>query len=124
MIGMIRRVFWMSLGAAAGVSGYRKVARLVRAFSPAPAQETARSWPVLPPPGTARPTQAPWHAPLLRAARATAAFARDVRDGMRIYRLSDSGEAPTLRRHQAARDWAVTQAFADGECPDEVKDGR
>jgi len=121
---MIRRVFWLSLGAAAGVSGYRKLARLARALSPAPAQETARSWPLLPSPGTARRAQVPWHGPLLRGARATAAFAHDVREGMRIYRLSDSREAPRLGGHRAARDWAATQAFADGECPDDVKDGR
>jgi hypothetical protein len=123
MIGMIRRAFWLSVGAAAGVSGYRKAARLGRALAPARAQEAAPPWPALAP--TAPPTtRTRWSGLLARGLRASAAFALDVRDGMRIYRLSDPREAPTLGRNIAARDPAATQAFADGGCPDEVKDGR
>ena len=64
-------------------------------------------------------------------------FARDVREGMRIYRLAcapHQGRAPCAGNrvlpartgakasagHRHAKDWA----FAEGECPDEVKDGR
>ena len=134
---MIRSVFWLSLGAAVGVSGYRKLTRLARAVSPPRAQESARSWgagPVQSPPSVqslatlpAVPStnaRVPWPVRLARGAAATAEFARDVRDGMRIYRLSGRPEVPTLGRHHAAEDWAATQVFADGECPDEVKDGR
>ena len=31
---MIRRLFWMLVGAVAGVTGYRRVARLARAIQP------------------------------------------------------------------------------------------
>jgi hypothetical protein len=131
---MIRSVFWMSLGAAVGVSGYRKFTRLARAVSPGRAPESVRSWgagsaqsgpsgPTVPP-VPAETARAPWPARLARGAVATAEFARDVQDGMRLYRLSGRREAPTLGRHHAAGDWAATQVFADGECPDEVKDGR
>jgi len=131
---MIRSVFWMSVGATVGVSGYRKFTRLARAMSPSRAPESVRSWgagpgqsgpsgsTVAPVPG--EPARAPWPARLARGAVATAEFARDVQDGMRLYRLSGRREAPTLERHHAAEDWAATQVFADGESPDEVKDGR
>ncbi len=128
---MIRSVFWMSLGAAVGVSGYRKFTRLARAVSPGRASESVRSWEAVPgpsgpsgPPVSGETARAPWPARFARGAVATAEFARDVRDGMRLYRLSGRREAPTLGRHHAAEDWAATQVFADGECPDEVKDGR
>ena len=53
---MIRRLFWLTLGAALGISGYRRMTAVERAIMPAPrAQELAR-------------------------------FAGDVREGMDIYR--------------------------------------
>ncbi len=110
MIRTIRRGFWLTVGAAVGVGGYRKVTRLARAVSPARSSAGAGS-------STVGPAAV---AGLVRGARASAVFARDVREGMRIYRLSDRRETLTLGRHRAARDWV----FAEGECPDEVKDGR
>jgi hypothetical protein len=62
---MIRRLFWMSVGAAAGVSGYRRVTRLARAIQP-----QAR--------GRNRPGSRGGHGSL-------AVFLGDVRDGMELY---------------------------------------
>ena len=53
---MIRRLFWLSLGAAVGISGYRRVPAAARVIMPAP------------------------------RARELARFAGDVREGMDIYR--------------------------------------
>lgn len=55
---MIRRVFWLTLGAAGGIMGYRRIARLSR-----------RS--------LARDT--------IRATREVRSFSRDVREGMELY---------------------------------------
>ncbi len=52
---MIRRLFWLTLGAALGVAGYRRLTALARAVSPA-----------------------------ARASGLTR-FAGDVRDGMQLY---------------------------------------
>jgi hypothetical protein len=125
MIRMIGRGFWLTLGAVLGVGGYRKAARLARAVSPVRPTAPARSWTASPAETaqrttTVRASWAAWTAGLVRGARASAGFARDVREGMRIYRLSYRREAPTLGRHRATQDWA----FAEGEFPDEVKDGR
>jgi hypothetical protein len=53
---VIRRLFWLTLGAALGITGYRKVTALARSFTPA-----------------------------VRARELTQ-FAGDVREGMEIYR--------------------------------------
>jgi hypothetical protein len=76
---MIRRLFWMALGAVLGVSGYRKAAMVARAVSPVRARRRAAGR-------------------LARGARATAMFARDVREGMAIYRLAEGRRPPTLER--------------------------
>jgi hypothetical protein len=55
---VIRRVFWLTLGAAGGIMGYRRIARLSR-----------RS--------LARDT--------IRATREVRSFSRDVREGMELY---------------------------------------
>jgi hypothetical protein len=128
MIRMIGRGFWLTLGVVLGVGGYRKAARLARAVSPVRPTARDASWTAQPAetaPG-ATTAQVSWtagtavKAALVRGIRAGAGFARDVREGMRIYRLSYRREAPTLGGHRATKDWA----FAEGEFPDEVKDGR
>jgi hypothetical protein len=115
MIRTIRRGFWLAVGAAVGVGGYRKVTRLARAVSPGYPPAGGRSAPA----GSAS-IAGPAAAALVRGVRASALFARDVREGMRIYRRAGGRAAPGLAHRRGARDWA----FADGECPDEVKDGR
>jgi len=55
---VIRRVFWLSVGAAGGIMGYRRLARLSRR-------------------GLARDT--------IRATREIRGFSRDVREGMELY---------------------------------------
>jgi hypothetical protein len=58
---MIRRGFWLTVGAVGGIMGYRRVARLLpRGGDPAP-----------------RPRQHP--------VRETIRFTRDVREGMDLY---------------------------------------
>ncbi|HUZ22214.1 MAG TPA: hypothetical protein VMV07_00455 [Streptosporangiaceae bacterium] len=82
---MIRRAFWLVLGATLGVSGYRRARRLARALAPA-----ARG----PQPGAAPAARRPQLtgrrvlAGAARAGRSTAegvAFVRDVREGMAEY---------------------------------------
>jgi hypothetical protein len=67
---VIRRVFWLTLGAAGGIMGYRRLARLSRR-------------------GVARDT--------IRATREIRGFSRDVREGMELYSARRSRTAgPTL----------------------------
>ena len=55
---MIRRAFWLTVGAAGGIMGYRRVARLARRSVAADA---------------------------IRATREVQGFSRDVREGMELY---------------------------------------
>jgi hypothetical protein len=62
---MIRRLFWMVVGALLGVTGYRRISRLARTVTlrgPAPGRARGQDW-----------------------AAGAARFARDVRDGMDLY---------------------------------------
>jgi hypothetical protein len=62
---MIRRLFWMIVGALLGVTGYRRVSRLARTVTlrgPAPGRARGQDW-----------------------ASGAARFVRDVRDGMDLY---------------------------------------
>ena len=62
----MRRLFWVSVGAGLGISGYRRATRVVRELSR--------------PRSPLRPrTRARWRV------SGMAAFARDVRDGMDLY---------------------------------------
>lgn len=106
----MRRLFWLTVGAAAGVSGYRKTARLGQLLRPARSPGGRRA---------SRAACAPgW---LARGARSAAAFARDVHEGMRLYRFSEPHAAPTLGRHHETQDMGF--AVTDSECRDRVKDG-
>jgi hypothetical protein len=77
---MIRRGFWLVTGAALGVAGYRKAARVTRALTgqPAGARPVQR-------PGGRGPISRPWPVRLAVGARGAAGFVRDVRDGMTEY---------------------------------------
>jgi hypothetical protein len=64
---MIRRLFWLSAGAVIGVSGYRKVTAKINNAKRA-----------------------------LHPEREIAAFARDVREGARMYRADQDQRPPRL----------------------------
>jgi hypothetical protein len=72
---MIRRLFWLSAGAVIGVSGYRKVT--------AKMNDAKRA---------------------LHPERQIAAFARDVRDGARMYRADQDRRPPRLEYSGPAND--------------------
>jgi hypothetical protein len=86
----MRRLFWVSVGAGLGISGYRRATRVLRELSGHP-----RS-------GRAHPRR-----PRLRQLRGVAGFVRDVREGMDLYaerqrigvgphRTAEGTEGPTL----------------------------
>lgn len=92
---MIRRLFWLTLGAVLGVSGYRRLTALGRYVPPA-----------------------------LRA-REVARFAADVREGMEIYSQRHHGSArPTLESHRGRADANGRRAAPGRPGTDDVKDGR
>jgi hypothetical protein len=72
---MTRKLFWMTVGAGIGISGYRKANRVVRGLTLAPVRR--------------RPRQ---HGGL-------AGFARDVRDGMDLY---EEQQRLNIERRRAA----------------------
>ena len=101
---MIRRGFWVAVGAAIGVSGYRRATRLARTVFPArpgTALATGR-------PAGARPALITGRSLLAAAAtagRGTAqgvAFARDVREGVAEY-LDRQGDQATGRTLDSQR---------------------
>jgi hypothetical protein len=121
----MRRMFWLGVGAAAGVSGYRKAVSLGRALSPG--RSSVRSGLRAPVRGArevnaqaARGAQARgvlavgWSAGrLVRTARAVAAFACDVSDGMRMYRAPEARHPATLEIQPDTADWVLTRAIAN-----------
>jgi hypothetical protein len=70
---VIRRLFWLTLGAVAGVAGYRRVTALARSFSPG------------------------------SRARELARFAGDVREGMDLYMERHPRRAPPTLEGQQVR---------------------
>jgi hypothetical protein len=130
---MIRRGFWMAVGAALGVSGYRRASRLARTVFPAGAGTAlaARSG------GRARPPAITGRSLLAAAAsagRGTAqgvAFARDVREGMAEYFdrqgtrqavpsvVSETGSGPARTRSARSRPGRCTGASAPASRPDD-----
>lgn len=83
---MIRRGFWLFVGAAGGIMGYRRASALTRQVS-----ETLSARP-----GRPRAVKRHW-------ARETIRFTRDVREGMDIYltRREDTS-SPTLGQGASA----------------------
>ena len=96
---MMRRMFWLGLGAVLGVSGYRKATAIARSLRPAP------------------------------RANALAGFAADVREGMAVYRERQAQppastlEGPQRRGLPAGRPEA-SQPRPGTHHHDELKDGR
>jgi hypothetical protein len=94
---VIRRLFWLLLGAVLGVTGYRRVTALARSLRPAPL------------PGS------------------LTGFAADVREGMAVYMERQAGHAPsTLKAHERRGLARGTSASAGRHRShhDEPKDGR
>jgi hypothetical protein len=92
---VIRRLFWLTLGAVLGVSGYRRVTALMRSLSPA--------------------------AQAGRAGR----FLADVREGMAAYmERQPLGRPSTLESHGERRQVRGQSAGQARSRPDEDKDGR
>jgi hypothetical protein len=102
---MIRRGFWLGLGAVLGVAGYRKATAIARSLRPAP------------------------------RASALAGFAADVREGMALYMERQAQQpAPTLEGHRrrglpagrpaAGQPRPDTHPRPDTPHHDELKDGR
>ena len=91
---MIRRLFWLVLGAVLGVTGYRKATALARSLRPAP------------------------------RASGLAEFAADVREGMALYMERHSGDTPsTLEGHPPSRPAPGRRALRNNDHNDQ-KDGR
>lgn len=103
---MIRRGFWLVVGATVGITGYRRASRLVQSIVPAgraAAPETA---------AVARRRVVTGRSVLAGAARAGrgaaqgAAFVRDVRDGMAEYvdRQAQAGRTLESRSYETERE--------------------
>jgi len=91
---MIRRLFWLTIGAALGVSAYRRVTAAAQALRPA---------------GRGR-----------RLAR----FAADVRDGMELYSERQSPRAPLTLGGQQARAGLPGAGTGPARLIDHAKDGQ
>ncbi len=95
---MIRRVFWLTVGAAGGIMGYRRVAALGRRVSgKGGASGTGGASGNASVPGMRARRRGLPLAGTIRAARAVHGFSRDVREGMEIYSARrPRGVGPTL----------------------------
>ena len=83
---MIRRGFWLFVGAAGGIMGYRRVSAVGRQVAETLGTRQAR------PGREARPQAAKRH-----WARETIRFTRDVREGMDLYSVRQADKrGPTL----------------------------
>jgi len=90
---MIRRGFWLAAGAMTGIYGYRRVSaagrRLSASLTPGTSSKASLTG------GTSRGTSLTSGARtgVLRLARETYRFTRDVREGMELYRIAHSAPA-------------------------------
>jgi hypothetical protein len=100
---MIRRLFWLTLGAVLGISAYRRATAVARAIMPAP------------------------------RAREITSFAGDVREGMQIYRQRQlQASRPALERRPGHTEPDHTEPGNTGPGntgpgntgPDQTEDGR
>lgn len=90
---MIRRLFWLILGAVLGVTAYRRLTAAAQALLPA------------------------------RRARQLTRFAADVRDGMEIYLERKSPRAPLTLEGQQARAGLTGPGSGPARRTNHVKDG-
>lgn len=91
---MIRRLFWLTLGAALGITGYRRVTAAARALRP------------------------------VRGVRQIARFAGDVRDGMEIYMERQQPRAALTLEDQQPRAGLPMAGSGQPHRTDHDKDGR
>lgn len=91
---MIRRLFWLALGAALGITAYRRVSAAARALLP------------------------------VSRARQLTRFAADVRDGMELYLERHPRRAPLTLEAQQARAGLPAAGPRQARGTDHVKDGR
>jgi hypothetical protein len=91
---MIRRLFWLVLGAVLGITGYRRLTALARSVSPG------------------------------AALRGLSRFAADVRDGMDMYMERQPGDpASTLDSHGGRKQLSGPPAGRARYGTDHTKDG-
>jgi len=95
---MIRRLFWVTVGALAGVTGYRRVSRLARAAGLGGRSSAGRR----------SRAGAGW-------AHDAALFARDVREGMELYADRQPRLAGRTLEGQRARTRQRPHGAAPGE---------
>jgi hypothetical protein len=82
---VIRRGFWLVLGATLGVAGYRRASRVARSLVPAPREPVPGGRVALRPPQVTGAGVVAGAARAGRYAAEGAAFVRDVRDGVAEY---------------------------------------
>lgn len=99
---MIRRLFWMTAGAVAGVTGYRRVSQLVQAMNPSARRGDRGRY------------------------SGIAEFIGDVRDGMDLYvnRRQEPGGPALEGQHVLAEGTGQAAACRGYPGTDYAKDGR
>jgi len=95
---MIRRGFWLTAGAVTGIYGYRRVSAAGRRLSASlTSGASLASGAGLTQGASVKPRVRSPRPGVLRMARQTYRFTRDVREGMELYRVAHSAPAgPTL----------------------------
>ena len=128
---MIRRGFWLAVGAAGGIMGYRRVSSIGRqlsaTLSPTTATATATAAGERPERGRARRGLVRG---TIRLTRDTRMFSRDVREGMDLYMVRHRTQgSPTLGAGAGSRRPPAPPSFSEvpGAHPandERVKDDR
>ena len=123
---MIRRGFWLAVGAASGIYGYRRVSAVTRRLSASlnPGHHAEPGAALTRSATSARSSRGAQTArrTAIRAARETYRFSRDVREGMDLYMARHSElPGPTLStdRESTDREAATREAATH-----EPEDGR
>ena len=130
---MIRRGFWLAVGAAGGIMGYRRVSSIGRqlsaTLSPATATATATATAAGERPERGRARRGLVRG-TIRLTRDTRMFSRDVREGMDLYMVRHRAQgSPTLGAGAGSRRPPAPPSFSEapGAHPandERVKDDR
>ena len=124
---MIRRGFWLAVGAAGGIMGYRRVSSIGRQLSATLSPATATAAGERPERGRARRGLVRG---TIRLTRDTRMFSRDVREGMDLYMVRHRAQgSPTLGAGAGSRRPPAPPSFSEvpGAHPandERVKDDR